>query len=96
MNEVMSKDMRPRAFATCTACGLEMNGQGCEITHLEFENGETHQRIPFQPDEFMGDASDIHCGDCNTHPGGYHHLGCDMEECPRCHGQLLSCECGED
>jgi hypothetical protein len=33
------------------------------------------------------------CGDCAVLPGGVHHFGCDIEECPRCHGQLITCEC---
>jgi hypothetical protein len=33
------------------------------------------------------------CHDCDVSPGGFHHPGCDMEECPRCHQQLLSCDC---
>jgi len=33
------------------------------------------------------------CGDCGIQRGGFHHLGCDIERCPRCHRQLLSCGC---
>ena len=33
------------------------------------------------------------CHDCNIKIGGIHHPGCDMEECPKCHGQLISCGC---
>jgi hypothetical protein len=29
-------------------------------------------------------------------PGYFHHVGCDWEECPRCHDQLLSCDCDPD
>jgi hypothetical protein len=33
------------------------------------------------------------CHDCNVTRGGYHHSGCDMERCPKCHGQIISCGC---
>jgi hypothetical protein len=36
------------------------------------------------------------CGDCGVRPGGFHHLGCDVVECPSCGHQLLSCDCQFD
>ena len=36
------------------------------------------------------------CGDCGVLPGGVHHPGCDIEECPRCHTQLITCDCWPD
>lgn len=33
------------------------------------------------------------CHDCGAAIGEMHHPRCDMEECPRCGGQLLSCPC---
>jgi hypothetical protein len=37
-----------------------------------------------------------YCGDCGTPVGGFHHPGCDMEACPGCHMQRISCGCGFD
>lgn len=34
-----------------------------------------------------------HCSDCCAMYGGYHHFGCDVERCPICGGQQISCDC---
>jgi hypothetical protein len=38
-----------------------------------------------------------HCHDCDIENkvGNLHHFGCDMERCPKCGGQLISCGCFE-
>jgi hypothetical protein len=33
------------------------------------------------------------CHDCSAIKGQYHAHGCDVEQCPRCKGQALSCRC---
>jgi hypothetical protein len=33
------------------------------------------------------------CGDCGVLEGELHELGCDMEWCPFCGYQLISCDC---
>ena len=34
------------------------------------------------------------CPDCSVVLGGLHHVGCDWEQCPRCGGQFIGCDCG--
>lgn len=37
--------------------------------------------------------SEQKCHDCGISEGQIHHYGCDMEECPFCGEQLISCQC---
>jgi len=36
------------------------------------------------------------CHDCEVKEGEIHQDGCDMERCPNCMGQLISCDCNND
>jgi len=36
---------------------------------------------------------EIRCHDCNCREGELHLMGCDMERCPFCGNQLVSCDC---
>jgi hypothetical protein len=38
-------------------------------------------------------AERVGCHDCIVIKGQFHVPGCDVEECPNCHGQLISCDC---
>ncbi len=33
------------------------------------------------------------CRDCGIKHGGCHHPGCDVERCPKCGRQLITCGC---
>lgn len=73
-------------MAICKACGQEMNGHvACTLPDF---NGRA--RIPYAA------KSRRNCHDCATPPGGLHHPGCDLEVCPDCGGQSISCDCGLD
>ena len=77
-------------MATCEFCDQEMMDAStvtCTVKEVKFPNGETLPGILYNP----GPAQ--RCHDCNITHGGYHHPGCDMERCPRCGGQLISCGC---
>ena len=68
----------------CELCGLAMS---VEASCLAGKG-----RIPYgseRPPAFPGDV----CHDCNVARGSFHHAGCDAEDCPRCGGQLLDCDC---
>ena len=43
--------------------------------------------------EFVKDMVLTSCHDCGAEVGEYHLENCDTERCPKCGGQLLSCDC---
>jgi len=74
-------------YAICHYCGERMNpGVGCSKETYE-RHDEKVNRVPFLP------LDDEKCHDCNVTNGQLHHPGCDMERCPFCGGQAISCGC---
>ncbi len=59
-------------------------------------DGQAYGRIPFGRETSFGrgHAIPVPCHDCAAALGERHVRGCDMEECPICFGQLLSCDHG--
>lgn len=75
------QEMRDAATVTCTANRI-----------VGYDDGEYLPSVAYDATE--GATGEGRCHDCNIADGGKHHPGCDMEVCPRCGGQLISCECG--
>ena len=82
-------------MAICEACGREMTtADGCRCSLIKVD-GEWIRRIKCgDPRDLFGEVEQCH--DCAAKAGHYHHPGCDSEACPKCGGQLLSCDCDVD
>lgn len=74
----------------CRWCDLEMTDKvSCTHGPYEFSEGQSLPPVPVSQEW----ANSGFCGDCLAPVGGLHHPGCDAERCPKCGGQLISCEC---
>lgn len=82
-----------KKYAICDDCHHEMiKGGGCTYHKYIVDNeGKIYKRVPYDPyynGMYLGS-----CHDCNAGRGKIHHYGCDMERCPKCDGQIISCGC---
>lgn len=79
-------------MAKCELCGQQMTGS----TSCLERTVELHGKI-FNRDASYYDLN-ARCHDCGivNISGNIHHAACDMERCPCCKGQLISCGCLEE
>ena len=70
-------------------------GTGCTVEALRLDVGLLGRlRLGSESADWWLDREpDTECHDCAVINGQFHHVGCDMEQCPNCQGQLLSCDC---
>jgi hypothetical protein len=59
-------------------------------------NGKAVPRIRYGNEQDDWKADSVACHDCRVIKGEFHVPTCDVEECPVCHGQMLSCDCPFD
>lgn len=77
-------------MAVCQDCDREMTeAASCTVDALIIRDERFPREMAVEP---LGPNG--RCGDCGVQRDGYHHLGCDLEPCPRCGWQLISCACG--
>ena len=80
-------------MAICQYCNSEMRvADGCSEATIVMADGVTYEPIRYG-DERGEPWTRERCGDCNVLLGRVHHHGCDIEDCPRCHRQDITCGC---
>jgi hypothetical protein len=82
-------------MAVCSWCHGEMETAISCVVDAFHRNGRRFDMSPFGGEPGRR-ASGDRCGDCGVIRGGWHHPGCDLQGCPVCGGQLMSCGCRFD
>jgi hypothetical protein len=81
--------------ALCKECKQGMReSDGCREFPIPMKDGDTLAPVKHGEETRADWGRDgKRCHDCAAKVGHFHHPGCDVEECPKCGGQLWGCEC---
>jgi hypothetical protein len=63
-----------------------------KFVSMKFE-GRDIPRIRYGKEQSDWNAANIPCHDCGVLEGEFHVPNCDVEECPICGSQFITCEC---
>ena len=61
--------------------------------HSYIISGKKYSRIPYGDEDDDWEADTFPCHECRVLKGQFHVVSCDVEQCPLCRGQALSCDC---
>jgi hypothetical protein len=85
-------------MAVCHRCCREMpSTHACIVGEYVGPDGTVLPAVPFGREtgamRYVEAEGRPTCGDCASILGQAHHEGCDVEQCPACRGQRISCGC---
>jgi len=66
------------------------------VLSYTLSDGRSVPRIRYGSEREDWGADKVPCHDCRVLKGEFHVPNCDVEECPVCGAQLLSCNCPFD
>ncbi len=81
--------------ALCKECKRGMHeSDGCQQFAIPMKDGDNLAPVKHGEETRADWGRDGgRCHDCGAKVGHFHHPGCDVEECPKCGGQLIGCSC---
>ena len=78
----------------CAICSQEMLDRvSCSPDPMVLRNGLYEPIRWTGTGRYRSRGAITPCPDCRSPYGGVHHHGCDMEPCPACHRQAITCGC---
>ncbi|MGE5381428.1 MAG: hypothetical protein ACM3NT_10235 [Methylocystaceae bacterium] len=79
-------------MSICEVCGKDRSTSSSCIKLLVQLNGRDYEPIPWGKGK--NEIKDK-CPGCGVSKDGYHHPGCDYEQCPCCGKTIISCNCDQ-
>lgn len=89
----LSKQLNKFALASFTEGWVDRIRKGQLLSHIQLSDMSMLSRVRYGSENEDWGAETQRCRDCGAAHDEFHVVGCDVERCPQCHGQSISCAC---